>query len=395
MFLIILIAIIMLFEGVYYIYFIYNHKQENIEYFRNIPSNENPAIVGLMVKGNIDGNDIVATILDLWERGYISIEYRMINDSQKCILKDSGKDRFLTLKDYENYLLDELFKDNKEVILDDFVNTPQFEIVFKTVGNMIKRRVDLKKVHKVSYKKLINKINFLANYIVLGFTMFFPIIYILSNNLLVSIILGFVINIIVFILIKILLVKEAKSVEGLLFGTSTAISIAYFGILIIAYLISNYTYQYNQYFEIGNVIISAIVLLCFFIGDYNKKMTLTPIDYIMFLYAIPSMLFGNVIGLCLSIIYLSHRIYLKSPKHSYLSDDNEIDKWIALKKFLNDFSIINQRELMEVKIWDKYLIYGLAMGINKKIILEYARLSNIKLINNSLLESCYSENILF
>ena len=124
-------------------------------------------------------------------------------------------------------------------------------------------------------------------------------------------------------------------------------------------------------------------------------MTLTPIDYIMFLYAIPSMLFGNVIGLCLSIIYLSNRIYLKSPKHSYLSDDNEIDKWIALKKFLNDFSIINQRELMEVKIWDKYLIYGLAMGINKKIILEYAKLSNIKLINNSLLESCYSENILF
>lgn len=395
MFLIILITIIFLLESIYYIYFINTHKQEKIEYFRDIPSNENPAIVGLMVKGNVDGNDIVATILDLWQKEYIDVEYRIINEEQKCIIKDAGKDRFLILKDYENYLLDELFKENSEVILDDFVNTPKFEIIFKNVGNMIKRRVNLKKIHKVSYKRLNSKINFLVNYIVLGFAMFFSIIYMFSNNFLLSIITGLIINIILFMIIKTLLVREEKNVEGLLFGVSSAISIVYFAILIIAYLLGNYTYQYNQYFEIGNVVISIIMLVCFFIGDYNKKMTFTPIDFILLLYAIPSIFFGNIIGLCVSIVYLSHRIYLKSPKHSYLSDDNEIDKWIALKKFLNDFSIINQRELMEVKIWDKYLIYGIAMGVNRKIILEYAKLADIKLINDSLLKSCYSENILF
>lgn len=394
MFLIILITLILLLESIYYIYFVNTHKQEKIEYFRDIPSNENPAIVGLMVKGNVDENDIVATILDLWKKEYINVEYRIINGEQKCIIKDAGKDRFLILKDYENYLLDELFKEN-EVVLDDFVNTSKFEIIFKNVGNMIKRRVNLKKIHKVSYKRLISKINFLVNYIVLGFAMFFSILYIVSNNFLLSIIVGFVINIILFLFIKALLVKEERNVEGLLFGISTALSIVYFAILIIAYLLSNYTYQYNQYFEIGNVIISIIMILCFFIGDYNKKMVLTIIDYVIFLYAIPSIVFGNIIGLCVSIVYLSHRIYLKSPKHSYLSDDNEIDKWIALKKFLNDFSIINERELMEVKIWDKYLIYAIAMGVNRKIILEYAKFADIKLINNSLLESCYSENILF
>lgn len=394
MVLIFLFILILTFECFYYIYIINSRKQNKIEYFRDIPSDENPAIVGLMVKGNVDGNDIVATILDLWKKEYINVEYRIINGEQKCIIKDAGKDRFLILKDYENYLLDELFKEN-EVVLDDFVNTSKFEIIFKNFGNMIKRRVNLKKIHKVSYKRLISKINFLVNYIVLGFSMFFSILYIVSNNFLLSIIVGFGINIILFMFIKALLVKEERNVEGLLFGVSTALSIVYFAILIIAYLLGNYTYQYNQYFEIGNVIISIIMILCFFIGDYNKKMNLTIIDYVIFLYAIPSIVFGNVIGLCVSIVYLSHRIYLKSPKHSYLSDDNEFDKWIALKKFLNDFSIINERKLMEVKICDKYLIYAIAMGVNRKIILEYAKLADIKLINNSLLESCYSENILF
>ncbi len=118
MLLTILIIIIMLTESIYYIYFINTHKQEKIDYFRDIPSNENPAIVGLMVKGNVDGNDIIATLLDLSERGYIDIEYKIINDIEKCVIKESDKDRLLTLKDYENYLLDELFKESKEGSID-------------------------------------------------------------------------------------------------------------------------------------------------------------------------------------------------------------------------------------------------------------------------------------
>lgn len=395
MYLTILLIIILLLESIYYIYFISKNKQEKVEYFRDIPSNENPAIVGLMVKGNVDGNDIIATILDLWEKAYINVEYKMVDGKQKCVIKDAGKERFLILKDYENYLLDELFKEKQEVILEDFVNSSKFEMIFKNIGNMIKRRVNLKKTHKISYKRLISKINFLVNYIVLGFSMFFSISYIISNNFMLSIIIGFIINIMLFIVLKALVVKEEKSIEGILFGTSTAISIIYIGLLIIAYLLGNYTYQHNQYFVIGNIVISALLILCFFIGDYNKKMTLTPIDYLIFMYTIPSIVFGNIIGLCIIIVYLSHRIYLKSPKHSYLSNENEFDKWIALRRFLNDFSIINQREMMEVKIWDKYLIYGIAMGVNKKVILEYAKLANIQLINNTILDKCYTENIMF
>ena len=103
MILIIVFSLILITEFICYVFYVNSNQKNSIEYYRDIPSNENPALVGLMVKGNVDGNDIVSTILDLWEKEYITVEYRMIDDTQKCILKDSGKDRFLSLKDYENY----------------------------------------------------------------------------------------------------------------------------------------------------------------------------------------------------------------------------------------------------------------------------------------------------
>ncbi len=395
MYLIILLILVLIFECLYYLFNMHLNKDDKIEYYREIPSEENPAIVGFMIKGNVDGNDVIATILDLWKKGYVDVEYKIINDKQQCIIKDGGKDRFLALKDYENYLLDELFKEKQEAVLEDFVSSPKFENIFKNVGNMIKRRGNLKKTHKVSYKRLTNKINFLTNYIVLGFAMFFPIIYLISNNVLLSIIIGYFISFILFMLLKAIILKDNKNIEGLLFGISSAISIFYLGILIITYLLSKYSYQTNQFLEIGNVVLSGLMLICFFIGDYNKKSSITFIDYIIFIYSLVSIVFANVIGLSICIIYFSHRVYLKSPKHVYFLNNDEIEKWIALKKFLNDFSIMSERDLMEVKIWDKYLIYGIAMGINKKIVLEYAKLSNIKLINDSVLDKCYLEKIDF
>lgn len=394
MILIIIFSLILIIEFLYYAFYINSNQKNSIEYYRDIPSNENPALVGLMVKGNVDGNDIVATILDLWEKGYISVEYRMINDTQKCILKDSGKDRFLTLKDYENYLLDEIFKENSEVIFEDFVNSPKFEIVFKNVGNMISRRINIKSTHKVSYKKLFNKINFLVNYSVLGFSLFFSIIYMLANDFLISLAISYVVSLMLFVVIRSLLVKNENGIESLLFGITFAISIVYLGLIIIMYLISNFDFQISNTLLIINILASLIFIACLLIGDYDKKIKMTILDYIMIMYSLLSICLGNIVGLCIGIIYYSHRLYLKSPKHVYLYND-EIEKWIALKKFLNDFSYINQRELMEVKVWDKYLIYGISMGVNKKIVLEYAKMANIKLINNTILDKCYSENIMY
>ena len=59
-------------------------KTEKI-YYRDIPSKDSPAIVGKIVKGNVDGNDIIATILDLSYRGYIKIKTEKIKSKEKTL----------------------------------------------------------------------------------------------------------------------------------------------------------------------------------------------------------------------------------------------------------------------------------------------------------------------
>ena len=86
------------------------NSKTKLDYYREIPSDESPAIVGYMVKNNCDGNDVVATLLDLNYRGYINIEYELIDGIEKSVISLTNKDRFMVLKDFESFLLDEIFK---------------------------------------------------------------------------------------------------------------------------------------------------------------------------------------------------------------------------------------------------------------------------------------------
>lgn len=53
-----------------------------------------------------------------------------------------------------------------------------------------------------------------------------------------------------------------------------------------------------------------------------------------------------------------------------LSDklDSEVQKVVSLKKFLQDFSIIDQRSIMEIKSWDNYIIVAFMLGISSDVI---------------------------
>ena len=45
----------------------------------------------------------------------------------------------------------------------------------------------------------------------------------------------------------------------------------------------------------------------------------------------------------------------------------EYAKWQALKNFLKDFSIIDKRELPEVNLWGKYMVYAITLGCADKL----------------------------
>ena len=74
----------------------------------------------------------------------------------------------------------------------------------------------------------------------------------------------------------------------------------------------------------------------------------------------------------LGVAFLWKYIYLtiKSTKLSLLTQygANEQAKWRGLYNFLNSDTLINEKEVHELPLWEKYLIYATAFGISDKVI---------------------------
>ena len=54
----------------------------------------------------------------------------------------------------------------------------------------------------------------------------------------------------------------------------------------------------------------------------------------------------------------------------------------GLKNFLQEYSIVKEREINELFLWEDYLIYSVMFKINKKIINEYKDIVMVEIIDN-------------
>ena len=73
----------------------------------------------------------------------------------------------------------------------------------------------------------------------------------------------------------------------------------------------------------------------------------------------------------------------------------EYTKWHGLKNFLMDFSKMDDKEIREVSLWEKYLVYATALGVSKKVLqairvkieqvdpsMDYSTLTDMLVMNN-------------
>lgn len=63
----------------------------------------------------------------------------------------------------------------------------------------------------------------------------------------------------------------------------------------------------------------------------------------------------------LAILYFS--LFYKRTKKG----NEQYSKWIALKRFMIDFSNIDEKKLPEIRLWDKYLMYAISLGCVEKL----------------------------
>lgn len=72
----------------------------------------------------------------------------------------------------------------------------------------------------------------------------------------------------------------------------------------------------------------------------------------------------SIVVLLLSIIFLVYSLLIK--KRTKKGNDDYV-RWKAFKKFLNDFGNFNLKELPEIALWEKYLVYATIFGLADKV----------------------------
>ncbi len=47
---------------------------------------------------------------------------------------------------------------------------------------------------------------------------------------------------------------------------------------------------------------------------------------------------------------------------------NEKEQWMGLKRYMEEFSLMKEKEVPELVLWEKYLVYATAFGISEKVL---------------------------
>lgn len=120
------------------------------------------------------------------------------------------------------------------------------------------------------------------------------------------------------------------------------------------------------------------------ISSYNKW-TVKGVLFIIF--AVFSMIICSVFGLVITLNYLLYRISLSvilaipaliagiyaciiAGRYNRLTQKgiNEREQWMGLKRYMEDFSMIDEKAVPELVLWEKYLVFATAFGIADKVL---------------------------
>ncbi len=388
--------------------FILNKKllHKKMEYYREIPNKESPAIIGKIVKGHTDGNDIIATILDLHKREYIRIEDEIINGKEKKVLYLDKNVKTTELKEYEIFLINRIFKNKSRVVFEGYIGDKNFKNDFKIFDEMLERRIERKTIYNNSNIKNINKILLLINYFVFGICIVFAIILPIVLGL------GKIANIQIKILITLAVIISAVlhlfvSYKYITFVERTTnarenitLNIVYIILSIIIGLFLcfiKYDNIYNIFYEetyLYKVILNFIVAMITVLYMFNIVKHTDKQEYLYYIFCIISgisIIFDFKISMGICIIFFMVYIFFKSPKHNNLKGQDDIYKWIALKKYLEDYSLLSEQDTNAILIWEEYLVYAITLGVNKKVLKKYVSLNNMELLNEVFAKKIYVE----
>lgn len=273
---------------------------------------------------------------------------------------------------------------------------------------MLERKIERNSIKRKRNLKNINKILFFVCFLILGISILYgilqPIVLIITNkvtnNIKIAIMSNMVISAVIFIGIayKYVLYTNKKQ----LINNIISVNIAYifcFIIVGILVLFLNYNNIFSIlkneiiWYKIASSFILAIITLLYMFNIIKQKDEKGYLFYSIIVLSIIDIIFKCNIALSISIVLFSVYSFMIVPKSMSLKDNEYRYKWSSFKKYLEDYSILDQQEEKAVLIWEKYLLYAISLGINKKIIKKYAKLAKVKLLNENYYRKFYIEYI--
>ena len=81
---------------------------------------------------------------------------------------------------------------------------------------------------------------------------------------------------------------------------------------------------------------------------------------------------GPILILDIPLLLCSMLCFMNANKISILTDKGEEEKaqWQGLKNYMDDFSLLKEKEVPDLVLWEKYLVFATAFGISTKVIKE-------------------------
>ena len=121
--------------------------------------------------------------------------------------------------------------------------------------------------------------------------------------------------------------------------------------------------QAKEYSNTSGIITLQVIFLILFLMFSFITVMGTEIGFNIWLKA------TFVITLILGLMSIIEKIKILRRINAFTqSGINEIEEWKGLKKYMEDFSLLNEKEIPAIEIWEKFLVYATAFGIADKVI---------------------------
>lgn len=312
---------------------IINNQKKTTDYRRDTSNLISPILAEVIIDGKIGLKELImTTIVELNIRGNINI---INNDTLELVSYDN-------LEIYEQSIVNLLFK-NKTIKFSDinntFANSNKSTIQFTQKMSLIKNCL-LEKIYSMNiFSKGLTFLNKAIGLCTILISINMP--QILLNN--------------------------SSSMKKFFFILSLLITFYYIKSNIGKKTIREEIITNNKRRTVIDIRIVFLLILTVFI-IISTSINVAKYHIIFFMF--------TLLAICLNIYIAYHSqgiILTKEGKEEQL-------KLVELKNYINDYSLIRNRDLESVIIWDKYLAYATAFGIPNKI-------------TNSIYEKWYNLNI--